>query len=151
MGADDAQAKADEVRSLLEAYPSDQIDADNLAQFRGFLERRLLLNRCEECGTWHQPPQPVCPRCWSRALTPTEVRGEGTIHLATVLHQGPGVDPEHPLPVVSVELSEQEGLRFTAAMTDCSPADIAVGRRVVLVWNDSSGAPWPAFRPAAKA
>ncbi|CAB4364073.1 MAG: hypothetical protein F2681_08705 [Actinobacteria bacterium] len=42
--------------------------------------------------------------------------GNGTIHLAVFLHQGPpaeGVDYSTPYPVVTVELDEQPGLRFT--------------------------------------
>jgi hypothetical protein len=135
------------LEAVLAAYPTDQIDADNLAQFRGFWERKLLINRCDDCQAWHQPPQPLCPKCWSESLTATQVSGSGTIHMAMMLHQGPGIEAGKPLPVVVVELPEQEGLRFTAALVDNTPEQAVIGQGVSLGWTESSGAPWPVFRP----
>ena len=99
---EDATALSDE--ELVRRFPG--VDRDTAAHARGRLEHRLLVNRCRDCGTWHQPPRPVCPRCWSPAVTATAVAGTGTIHLAIFLHQGPpadGVDYSTPYPVVTVE------------------------------------------------
>ena len=74
---------------LLDAFGGVRIDHDNAAYHRGLLERRLLINRCDECGVWHHPPRSVCPRCWSRSVTPTDVAGDGVIALVTILRQGP--------------------------------------------------------------
>ena len=37
------------------------IDRDSADHFRGRLEHRLLLNRCDDCGRWHQPPRADLP------------------------------------------------------------------------------------------
>jgi hypothetical protein len=67
------------------------------------------------------------------------------------LRQGapaPGVDYEKgPHPVVTVELEEQAGLRFTSTVVDTPLAEIRIGLPVELVWIDRYGAPFPAFRP----
>jgi uncharacterized OB-fold protein len=127
------------------------LERDSAPHFRGRLDRRLLLQRCDDCGRWHHPPRPICPRCWSTRVTPTEIVGSGTIHLTTFLHQGPaaeGVDYATPYPVVTVELDEQEGLRFTGTVVDAARDDIRIGARVQLDWIERGGVPVPVFRLA---
>lgn len=139
---------------LVDRFPGHPLDHDSAAHYRGRLERRLLLHRCGACGTWHNPPKPICPACWSTDVTPTEVRGTGTIHLAIFLHQGPpaeGVDYTTPYPVVTVELDEQPGLRFTSTVVGAPNEAITIGARVRLDWIDRAGSPLPVFRLAGAA
>jgi uncharacterized OB-fold protein len=134
---------------LVTRYAGRGITRDSAAHYRGRAERKLLINRCRRCGTWHHPPKPICPACWSDTLEPTPVAGTGTIHLAVFLHQGPpaeGVDYSTPYPVVTVELDEQEGLRFTATVVGASNDEITIGRRVRLDWIQRGDEPVPAFR-----
>jgi uncharacterized OB-fold protein len=127
---------------LLDAFPGVRIDHDNAAYHRGLLERRLLINRCDECGSWHHPPRSVCPRCWSRAITPNEVSGEGAIALLTILRQGPpqpAVDYAAGHALVAIELVEQRGLRVAGTVIDTPAEQLRVGQRVRLVWRDVPG------------
>jgi len=79
-----------------------------------------------------------------------EVSGNGTIHLLMQLHQGPptdGVDYRDGYPVVTVELEEQESLRFTSTVTDDFPAEeLRIGTAVQLDWIERDGTPMPVFR-----
>lgn len=134
---------------LLTRFPGYPLDHDSAAHFRGRLEHRLLINRCGSCGTWHHPPLPICPACRSMDVEPTEVAGTGTIHLVVFLHQGPpapGLDYSTPHPVVTVELDEQPGLRFTSTVVCAANDDITIGRRVRLDWIDRGDMPLPVFR-----
>jgi uncharacterized OB-fold protein len=136
---------------LLERYRGVQLDHTNKHFYRGLLHRELRLNRCRQCGWWHHRPKPICPRCWSKDLVATPVAGTGTIHLLIRLHQGPpaeGVDYSTPRPVATVELDEQEGLRFTSAVVGTPADDVAVGQRVRLDWTERDGRPYPVFRLA---
>jgi len=136
---------------LVARFAGQSLSYDNAAHYRGRLERRLLINRCRPCGRWHHPPGPVCPSCWSDDVVPTEIAGTGTIHLAIFLHQGPpaeGVDYSTPHPVVTVELDEQPGLRFTSTVVGADNDDITIGSRVALGWIDRDGAPLPVFHLA---
>jgi len=138
---------------LLERFPDTWINHDNKDFYRGWLERRLLLNRCAACGYWQHPPKPVCRTCWSGDVHATEVSGRGTVHLLIRLHQGPpapGVDYSAPLPVATVELEEQEGLRYTSTVVNCPPGQLRIGLPVRLTWIERYGAPYPVFEPRAE-
>ena len=134
---------------LVQRFPGEPITHDNAAHYRGRLRRELLVNRCDDCrGTWHAPPKPVCPECWSSSVTATPVSGNGTIFMMVFLHQGPpapGVDYSTPYPVVTVELDEQVGLRFTATVAEASNDQIQIGKRVRLDWRERAGSPMPVF------
>ena len=138
---------------LVLRFPGQPIDHDNKAIYRARLGHRLLVNRCTECGHWEQPARPICPRCWSTDVTPTEVSGRGTVHMVVFLHQGPpaeGVDYRTPYPVVVVELEEQEGLRLTGTVIGSVNDEIRIGRPVVLDWIERGGTPVPVFRLAGE-
>lgn len=138
---------------LVDRLPDVLVDPDTAAFYRGWLERELLLNRCADCGTWHHPPKPVCPECWSDDVRPTPVSGRGTIHLLIWLRQGPpadGVDYTTPHPVATVELVEQPGLRFTSTVVGARMDEVTIGDPVELTWIERGGEPFPAFsRPGA--
>jgi len=137
---------------VLDRYPGTWIDRDNVSLFRGFLEQRLLINRCNGCSRWYQPPWPVCPECWSEDVVPTEVSGRGELFTFVVLHTGgsPGVDYAAGHPVAVIELVEQPGLRLTATVVDCAKEDLRIGMPVELTWIERNGSTIPAFRPVAE-
>ncbi len=134
---------------LLLRYPDVRLDHVNKHFYRGLLHEELRLSRCADCGWWHYRPKPVCPRCWSKAVLATPVAGTGAIYLSIFLHQGPlaeGVDYVTPHPVVTVELDEQEGLRFTSTVVGADNEDIVIGRRVELDWIARRDRPLPVWR-----
>jgi uncharacterized OB-fold protein len=136
---------------LVELFNAYALDHDNKAIFRARLDHELRMMRCRDCGTWHEPPKPICPTCWSKDVVPTPVTGRGTIFMAIFLHQGPpvpGVDYATPYPVVTVELEEQPGLRFTSTVVGAENDDIVIGAPVTLDWLDREGVPLPVFRLA---
>lgn len=86
-------------------------------------------------------------------MEPREVVGSGTIHLAIFLHQGPpaeGVDYKTPYPVVTIELDEQPGLRFTSTVIGSDNDAIRIGQRVTLDWLNRGDQPLPVFRLEAE-
>lgn len=134
---------------LVRRFAGHEIDHDTKERFRGFLDRELRFDRCRACGTYHEPPGPICPVCWSTDIESIPVSGRGEIHLAIFLHQGvpaDGVDYSRPYPVVTVELDEQAGLRYSSTVVGAPNDEIRIGRRVVLDWSERDGAPMPVFR-----
>ncbi len=137
---------------VLRAYPDVPIDHDNKGLYRGWLARELRLHRCTHCGHRHHPPQPCCPRCWSTDVRPQAVSGRGTVYSIVLLHglQAPGItDSEHPHPVVTVELDEQPGLRWTSTLIDRDPRTVRIGDPVDIAWIERHGQPYPVFRARA--
>lgn len=139
---------------LVERLAHAGVDRDTAEFHRGWMAHELRIHRCDDCATWHHPPRPMCPACWSWNTTATPVSGHGTIHLLMQLHQGPpapGVDyAAGPYPVITVELDEQESLRYTSTLVDASSEQARIGQRVELAWIDRHGAPFPVFRPAGE-
>jgi uncharacterized protein len=136
---------------LLSRFPDTLINHDNKEFYRGWLEHKLVLNRCDDCGTVTHPPRKMCPECWSRSVTPTEMSGRGTVHLLIFLHQGPpapGVDYKTPHPVATIDL--EEGVRFTSTIVNCDKDDMHIGMPVKLTWVDRYDAPYPVFEPAGE-
>ncbi len=153
MSDDPAEPVADRSAELLSAFPGVRVDPDNAAYYSGLLERRLLLNQCTGCETWHHPPRPICPACWSTDVSAQDIQGSGTVALVTILRQGPrqpGVDYEGGHVLVAVELDEQSGLRVPGTVVGVPAEEVAVGDRVQLVWTDIGDgvAPRPDFELA---
>ena len=135
--------------ALLGVFQGVEIDHCNKKFYRGLLDRELRLNRCRECGFWRHPPKPRCPQCWSTNIEARAVSGFGTIHLLTLLAGVSGGAEESaptPHPVVTIELDEQPGLRFTSTVVGAGPDDIRIGQRVRLDWIESESRPLPVFR-----
>jgi uncharacterized OB-fold protein len=138
---------------VLQRFPGVLVDYDNAAHFRGILERRLLINRCQDCGHWIYPHYPMCSVCWSTNVVPTEVSGKATVRFFTLLHQPAfraieGIDYSEAHPDVAFELVEQERLCYSARLVNCRNEDLYIGMPVELTWSEADGVPAPAFQPA---
>ncbi|MDT3440154.1 zinc ribbon domain-containing protein [Pseudofrankia sp. BMG5.37] len=132
------------------ALPAVLIDRDNVEHYRGLLARRLLINRCAACGYWVYPHRPLCPKCWSWDVVPTQVSGDGFVFLCTLVHQerDPDAAPGEPVSTAAVELVEQPGLRYLAPVVNCPPDRVRLDMPVRLTWVDRDGVAWPAFQPS---
>ena len=91
----------------------------------------LLVQRCDECGTWRWTPQLACPRCWSEATTWAEASGRGTLYSYTIVHRS--IDPsrfETPYVLAVVKLSE--GPHMLTNLVDCPLDEIEVDMPVAV-------------------
>jgi uncharacterized OB-fold protein/acyl dehydratase len=111
-------------------HPRPAITHDNAFFWEGIATRKLLIQRCDSCGTLRHPPGPMCPECHSLKWSAVEASGRGTIHSFVVMHQPqlPGLD--YPLPVLLVEL--EEGTRIVTNILDAKPEEVEVGKPVTL-------------------
>jgi uncharacterized protein len=140
------------VSDVFEVFPDVMLDYDNIPHFEACLERRLMFNRCLECGYWIYPHRPMCPKCWSFNLELQEVSGAGTVWMFTfsyIGHQNTFFSQEEAASRecwAAIEFPEREGFRYLAPIVDCPEKDIRVGLRVRLDWKDYKGVPHPVFR-----
>jgi len=137
--------------AVFAAFPGVLIDRDNIAHYRGLLEGKLLINRCDACGHWIYPHRPLCPRCLSWEVQATAVSGIGKVFMFTLIHQERNPDERvfEPVIAAAVELAEQSGLRYLARVVNCSRERVALDMPVRLTWIERGGVKMPAFEPTA--
>ena len=104
----------------------------------------LCVQRCSSCGARRMPPRPMCPECRSLESRWEAVSGDAKIWSFVVAH--PPLLPAYaewaPYPVVTVELSEEPGLRMVGnlvrtaagAINEVPVAEIEIGLPVRVVF-----------------
>jgi len=125
-------------------------DEDTAFFWDGCRDGKLLILRCNDCGTYIHLPKPGCWSCGSTNLAPAQVSGRGVIHTYTVNHTPlPGFDP--PYAIVLVELEEQKGLRLVTNLLDVAADEITIGTPVEVEFQKvSDDVTLPFFRLAAR-
>lgn len=112
------------------------------------VDEKLRFLRCSQCSHIIHPPAPFCPKCESRDTAPSEVSGNATLHSFTVNHQN--WDGSGEVYVIGmVEIDEQPDVRLTTNIVDIDPADVRIGMRVAVVFEDHAPVFVPLFRPVA--
>jgi hypothetical protein len=109
---------------------------------------KLRFLQCAACSYFIHPPAPICPRCEHLAAAPAEVSGRGTLHSFTVNHQ-PWDGGGDPYVIGLVEIDEQADVRLTTNIVGVDPADVHIGMRVDVVFEDHAPVFIPLFRPVA--
>ena len=138
--------------TIVERLPGMRLDHDSKWFYAAWLDRRLVANRCGDCGNWSLPLRPRCPKCWSANVGIEELSGRGEVFLATYAHQRRAMAGEVPETAASatIELAEQPGLRFSSDIVGCAKEDVRIGMPVELEWVEVDGLPCPLFRPAGR-
>lgn len=111
---------------------------------------RLVLQKCQRCATFNFHPKPWCIECGSRELVWTDAKPFGTVYSHTVSYTVAMNSPawEVDLPLVMCLIDLDDGARMYGQVTDCAPADIRIGMRVEVHFEDiSPEAAIPKFRP----
>ena len=79
---------------------------------------QLVVQRCQACRVWQQPPSTGCHACGAGPLAFEAVSGAARLFSWTVVRQGlaAGFDDNLPYLVLVVELAEQAGLLMLSDM-----------------------------------
>jgi len=110
-------------------------------------EGRLLLKRCDACGTVIWYPRGICPDCHSTETSWFEASGQGEIYSWTVSRRGDGPWKE-AAPYVIAYVQLDEGPRVMTNIVDADIEALAIGQRVTAVWDDTGqGNALLRFRP----
>jgi uncharacterized protein len=118
----------------------------------GAREHRLLIQRCNQCGTYQHPPEPVCHHCLSFDLGPAQVSGRATIYSFEIATQAfhPYFEDKLPFCIAVVELPEQANLKMITNIVDIPLEQIAVGQPVRVTFRRlDDHFELPVFGPAA--
>lgn len=140
-----APAAADAPRAAKASPPRPPVTKDGEFFWAGFVERKLLVRQCGQCGRLHHPPGPMCPECNSLEWTPRECSGRGTIHSFVVMHQPQIPGHQYPLPVALIDL--EEGARIVANLQGIAPDKVRIGLPVEVQYVEyEKDFVLPAFR-----
>jgi uncharacterized OB-fold protein len=134
--------------------PVPAVNAESVGWWEAAAQHRLVVQRCTACGQTRHPPGPLCPRCRSTASEWSVLPGSGTVFTYTVVRQAfiPSLADRIPYVVIAVDLDEAGGARIVSNLIDIDPADVSIGMRVDVVWEDMGPElSVPRFRPAADA
>ncbi|NQT72942.1 MAG: OB-fold domain-containing protein [Chloroflexi bacterium] len=110
-------------------------------------KKKLVFQRCKECGEFLHPPRPMCHKCHSYDLEWVESTGKGTIYSWVVFTRE--VNPLYRVPfeVVLVEM-EEKGVRMVSNMAEGNPEDLYKDMPVEVVFVDINDEwPLPMFKP----
>ena len=123
-----------------------ELTIDNLAYWTGGRDGHLMITHCNSCDHAIHPPQPLCPKCLGRSVTPRASRGTGAIVSHTVNWQPWSSDLKVPYVLAIVELDGEPGVRITSRVVDCDPAGVSIGDRVTVDFEHKGDVWLPVFR-----
>lgn len=115
------------------------------AYWRGGAHGTLQIARCQSCGHWLHPPQPVCPSCHGMSIEPEPVSGRGTVWSWTINRYRWSATLEPPYIVAEIELAEQPGLLVLSTVVDCD--EVSIGMPVRVDFDHVDDVWIPVFRP----
>ena len=134
-----------------EGKPVPEITEQTRPFWTGAKNRKLMMQKCERCGTLNFLPKPWCVECADRALEWVEVKPTGSVYSYTVAYVVMMNFPawKNDLPLVMGIIDLDDGARMYGQVTGCSPEEVHIGMRVAAYFEDiGSDAAIPKFRPA---
>lgn len=102
--------------------------------WEGIKNKQLLMQKCKECGTWLNPPRPMCPKCRSAESEWVPSKGKGAVYSWVTYNESPHPAFKAPYSAVLIEL--EEGPRIVSNLVDIKPEDIQIGMPVEVVFED---------------
>ncbi len=95
---------------------------------------RLEAVQCKGCGKISFPPRRICAGCGSREFDKARLSDQGKILTYTTIRVAPK-DFETQVPYSVAVVETDNGVRLTTQVADCSPDDLAIGKRVKFVFR----------------
>ncbi len=125
--------------------PMPKLDSVNRPFWTGGAEGKLMIARCQDCGTFVHPPQPVCRHCLSDKVMAEAVAGTGAVETFTVNYQPwyPGL--EVPYVIARVSLDGAPGVILTTNIVGCAPESVNCGDRVRVTFEQQGEVYLPLF------
>jgi uncharacterized OB-fold protein len=113
----------------------------------GCARHELLFQKCMSCGTFRNPPGPLCHVCRSTETEWSPVAGDGTLFSYTIVTHPvhPALVERVPFNVALVEFADAPGVRLVTNIVDAEGEDLKVGMPVRLHWEDLPQVTLPRF------
>ncbi|WP_067889618.1 thiolase C-terminal domain-containing protein [Nocardia vaccinii] len=113
-------------------------------------DARLRIQECTSCRSLIHPPQPMCRYCHADDMGIRVVSGLATLAGFTINHRFrvPGLPT--PYVVAEVALDEDPRVRLTTNPVHCDPADLELGMRMRVVFEQVDDVWLPLFEPTGE-
>jgi uncharacterized protein len=126
--------------------PAPHVNYLNEPFWQAARERRLVSQRCEDCGQWFAPADAACTSCFSTNWTWQESSGKGTLYSFSAMHR---VLPGFPSPTILAVVELDEGFTVYTNIVECEESELRCDMPVEVVFEDYVAAPAsPAERDA---
>ena len=114
----------------------------------GCKERKLLVQKCEDCQKYIFYPKLFCPFCLSERLHWVESSGKGKVYSFTVVYSYQPTEFEDDVPYVIAVIELEEGVRMMSNIVECKPDHIECDMEVEVVFEPvTDDFTFPRFRP----
>jgi uncharacterized OB-fold protein len=99
-------------------------------------DRKLMMPKCDACGTVAFPPTVACGACENTQFTWTQLSGDGTVYSFVVYHRvyHPAFADKVPYVVAVVDLDE--GPRIISNIVDMPIAEVRCDMPVRVVYDE---------------
>ena len=124
-------------------------EPDTQAFWEATKDHELRYQTCDECDGIVFYPRRHCTHCLGKKLSWKTSKGEGTLYTYSVVRQTYHPAFRERVPYVIAWVDLDEGFRILTHVTGIDdPAEVSVGQRVVVEWQDYDEVSLPLFRPA---
>lgn len=101
----------------------------------GLADDRILVPRCDDCGTWVFYPRPRCTTCLSDALAWHRISGAGRLLTWSVAAQPTVPMFADEMPQIIAIVETDEGIRMTTTIVTDDPTSLRADARVAPVFD----------------
>jgi uncharacterized OB-fold protein len=105
------------------------------AYWDGLQQRKLVFQKCNDCGAWTHPPGPVCTSCLSRNVTHKAVSGKGHVYTYTVTHRPMHAEFQADAPYTIAYIKLDEGITIVSWLRNVEPSPEIIGARVRAIFE----------------
>ncbi len=109
--------------------PAPVPDPDSAPYWAAAHDGRLVVQRCENCGTYQLYGRDRCLVCRGPVVW-VEASGKGTVYSFTVIRQNYARPFRDWIPYVVALVDLVEGPRVMTNLVDCAPEEVAIGLAV---------------------
>lgn len=111
---------------------------------------KLVLQRCDACGSWVHYPRIRCSTCLSDELSWHEVTPAGTLYAFSIAHHptAPWFAADPPQVIAVVELAN--GVRLSTNIVGADAQTLTIGMPVTGVFEHHDDVTLLQFRPVAE-
>ena len=127
----------------------DQADPLTAPFWKAASEERLVIQRCQNCKTYHHPPLGICWSCLSTDLKFEEVSGRGRVYSYAIVRDQrlPAFDSLIPYIAATVALDEAPDVTLATNLPGTSIDEVQIDLKVHVEFDEiAPGIKIPQFR-----